>query len=126
MAMMVRAAALAAALMATAVPAMAAASDGFAAFWQAFSVALTKDDQAALAKMVVLSDRLNQAPGLTFTKFHHDYLGPKTRSCLARQKPVRDVDGTGAVNYSAFCGQLDYVFTREGGAWKLTDIGPND
>ena len=36
------------------------------------------------------------------------------------------VDGTGEVNYSAFCGELDFVFTRSGGAWKLTDIGAND
>ena len=124
---MFRVVALAAALMAaTTAPAIAATGDGFATFWQAFTTALTKDDQPALAKMVVLSDRLNQAPGLTFAKFHHDYLGPKTRSCLAKQKPVRDVDGTGAVNYSAFCGELDFVFSQAGGAWKLTDIGPND
>jgi hypothetical protein len=127
MAMMARAAALATVLWAVAqAPAAAAAGDGFAPFWQAFAAALTKDDHAALAGMVALSDRVDQATPLTFAKFHADYLGAKTRQCLAKDKPVRGVDGTGEVNYSAFCGELDFVFTRAGGAWKLTDIGAND
>jgi hypothetical protein len=127
MATMVRAAALAAVVWAAAlVPAVAAAGDGFASFWQAFAAALTKDDPAALAGMVALSDRVDQATPLTFAKFHADFLGAKTRQCLANAKPVRGIDGTGAVNYSAFCGELDFVFMRSGGAWKLTDIGPND
>ena len=125
MAIMLRGAVLAAALV-MAAGAQSAAGDGFAPFWQAFTTALTRDDQAALAKMVVLSDELNQQEHLTFAKFHHDYLGAKTRKCLAKQKPVRSIDGLGVLNYSAFCGDLDYGFTRQGGAWKLTDIGPND
>lgn len=126
MARVVRAAALAAVLCAAALTPAVAASDGFAPFWQAFTAALTKDDHAALAGMVALSDRVDQATPLTFAKFHADFLGTKNRQCLAKDKPVRGVDGTGAVNYSAFCGELDFVFTRSGGAWKLTDIGPND
>jgi hypothetical protein len=105
---------------------LAAAPDGFTPFWKDFTAALAKDDKAALAKMVVLSPSLDQASPLTFAKFHADYLGPKTRQCLVKAKPVRDVDGTGQVNYSAFCGELDFGFTRAAGAWKLTDVGPND
>jgi hypothetical protein len=108
-------------------PTMAATfGDGFAPFWQAFSAALVKDDQASLAKMVALSDRLDQAKPLTFARFHRDHLGPAARKCVAKARPVRDVDGEGQVNYTAFCGELTYTFTRAGGAWKLTDIGPND
>ena len=102
-----------------------AADDGFAAFWQGFAAAVAKDDQAALAKMVVLSDRLGQATPLTFAKFHADDLKPAARKCLAKAKPVRDV-GSGQVSYSAFCGEVIYSFSRAGGAWKLTDIGAND
>lgn len=127
MATMLRAAALAAVLWAAALaPGLAAAPDGFATFWQAFGAALTKDDQAGLAKMVALSDRLDQASPLTFARFHRDHLGPAVRKCLAKAKPVRDVDGEGQVNYTAFCGELTYTFYRTGGAWKLTDIGAND
>lgn len=125
MTMMFRRAALAAALVALATP-VVAADDGFAAFWPAFAAAAAKDDRAALARMVVLSDRLDQATPLTFTKFHADDLGPAARRCLAKAKPKRDFGGAGDVSYSAFCGEVIYGFSRSGGAWKLTDIGAND
>jgi hypothetical protein len=121
-------AAVAAALatvLATGGPALAA-GDGFAEFWQTFQAAATKDDRAALAGMVVLGDRLDQGKPQTFAKFHSDALGPAARRCLAKAKPVRDVDGNGQVNYSAFCGEVIYTFYRTAGAWKLTDIGAND
>jgi len=122
---MFRRAALAAAFVALATP-VVAADDGFAAFWPAFAAAAAKDDQAALARMVVLSDQLDQATPLTFAKFHADDLGPAARRCLAKAKPKRDVDGTGQVTYDAFCGEVIYGFSRSGGAWKLTGIGAND
>jgi hypothetical protein len=127
MATMFRAAAIAAALStAPLATALAAGGDGFAAFWQGFQAAVAKDDRAALAGMVVLSERLDQAEPLTFAKFHSDQLGPSARKCLAKAKAVRDVDGQGQVSYSAFCGQVIYTFYRSAGAWKLTDVGVND
>ena len=130
MATKLRGTAIAAALagafsMAALTPAVAAA-DGFAAFWQAFQAALAKDDRAALAGMVVLSERVDQAEPLSFAKFHSDMLGPAARKCLAKAKAVRDVDGKGEVSYSAFCGEVIYTFYRSGGVWKLTDVGVND
>lgn len=123
----IRATALAAAFWAAALsPAAAAANDGFAAFWQAFTTALVKDDQATLSGMVALSDRLDEATPLTFARFHRDHLGPATRKCLAKDKPISSVDGLGQLTYTAFCGELNYSFYRVGGAWKLTDIGAND
>ena len=127
MASLFRAAAVAAALSLTPLAtALAAGGDGFAAFWQSFQAAAAKDDRAALAGMVVLSERLDQAEPLTFAKFHNDQLGPAARKCLAKAKAVRAVDGEGQVNYSAFCGETIYTFYRTGGAWKLTDVGVND
>lgn len=122
---MFQGAALATVVVATAAPAVGA-DDGFAAFWPTFAAAVAKDDQAALARMVVLSERVDQAAPLTFAKFHADSLGPAARRCLAKAKPKRDVDETGQVTYDAFCGEVIYSFSRSGGAWKLTDIGAND
>ena len=118
--------ALAAALAMGAAGQAIAADDGFATFWKTFTAALAKDDHAALANMIVMGPGLDMSPTPTFAKFQAQFLGPKTRACLVKAKPVRDVDGTGQVNYSAFCGELDFGFTRQGGAWKLTDLGPND
>lgn len=126
---MLRATAAVAALgvvLSAAAPVIAAGGDGFAAFWQAFQAAVAKDDHAALAGMVVLSERLDQAEPLTFAKFHSDQLGPAARKCLAKATPKRDVDGQGQANYSAFCGETIFTFYRNGGAWKLTDVGVND
>jgi len=108
-----------------AAPARAAPADGFAAFWPTFATAAAKDDAKALASMVVLGPGLGDA-GASFTKLHHDFLGPAARRCLAKAKPVRDVDPQGAVEYSALCGEVDYVFSKVGGGWKLTDLGAND
>jgi len=119
------------ALVATAIVSQAAATppaDGFAAFYKLFAAAAAKDDQKALTGFTVLGPGLatnDVAP--TFAKFHKLYLTPKQRRCLAKSKPVRGVDGTGAVNYAVFCGQLIYVFTRPSPAgWRLTDLSPDD
>ena len=107
-------------------PVQAAPADGFHEFWTAFTAAVAKDDQAALAKMVVLGPELDQAEPLTFARAHADLFGPAARRCLARAKPVHSPDGVGEPSYSAFCGQIIYSFYRRDGAWKLTDVGPDD
>jgi hypothetical protein len=103
-------------------------SDGFAAFYKLFAAAAAKDDQKALAGFTVLSVGLDQADfPLTFAAFHRRYLTAKERRCLAKGKPGRSIDGTGAVNYSVFCGQLIYGFSKPSTAgWRLTDLSPDD
>jgi hypothetical protein len=112
--------------MALASPAWTAPADGFREFWTAFTAAVAKDDQSALAKMVVLGPELDQAEPLTFARAHADLFGPAARRCLARAKPVHSPDGAGEPSYSAFCGQIIYGFYRRDGVWKLTDVGPDD
>jgi hypothetical protein len=106
-------------------PALANPADGFAAFWSAFAAAATKDDTKALTSMVVIGPGLGDA-GTSFAKLHREYLGRAARRCLVKAKPLRDVDGQGAVTYEAFCGQIIYVFSKPGDTWKLTDLGSND
>jgi hypothetical protein len=108
-----------------AVPALAAPADGFTAFWPTFAAASAKDDAKALASMVTLGPGLGDNGG-SFAKFHARNLGPAARRCLAKAKPVRDVDPQGAVSYSAFCGEVIYVFSKAGGVWKLAALGAND
>jgi hypothetical protein len=106
-------------------PALAAPADGFAAFWPSFAGAAAKDDANALASMTKLGPGLGDAGG-SFAKFHAASLGASARRCLAKAKPVRDVDPQGGVSYSAFCGEVIYVFSKVSGVWKLTDLGAND
>jgi hypothetical protein len=108
-------------------PPALATDDGFAAFWQAFAPAVGHDEVARLQTLVAVG-AIQDSDGkpMTFTQIQADYLKPSARRCLAKAHPVHGVDGTGAVNYSAFCGQLVYVFEKTNGAWKLADFSPDD
>lgn len=121
----VAALALIVAATALAATAVAATADGFGAFWPTFQAAAARDDAKALASMIVLGPALGD-DGASFARFHAGALGPKVRRCLAKTKPVRDVDPQGNLSYFAFCGEVVYVFSKTGGTWKLTDLGAND
>jgi hypothetical protein len=107
--------------------ALAAGDDGFGAFWQGFSAAAAHDDVASLQTLVAVGS-IEDSDGkpMTFAQIQALYLKAAARRCLAKAHPVSGVDGTGAINYSAFCGQLVYVFTKTNGGWKLTDFSPDD
>jgi hypothetical protein len=113
--------ALAALLALMAAPSFAADA-GWPEFWRAFAAAAGKDDQATLASLV----KLDPSVVGSFAEVHKHYLKPSQRRCLAKARPVRDVDQLGQVNYGAFCGQLIYVFTNTPAGWRLTDLSPND
>jgi hypothetical protein len=116
-----------AAAMGVGAPAFAASDDGFAVFWKAFAAAVGKDDKPALAKLVTLGPNLgDNGKAYSFDQMHAAYLKPAERKCLAKAKPERSVDGTGAAFYAANCGDLIYVFNKTGASWTLADLSPND
>lgn len=51
---------------------------------------------------------------------------PKTRACVARAKGVYDRDGEGNHNYSVFCGQHIFLFTKTPNGFRFAEIGVND
>jgi hypothetical protein len=112
-------------LLMSSAPAQSAPADGFATFWPTFVAAVAKDDKTALASMTQLGPDLGD-DGASFVKFHAGHLGPVVRRCLVKAKPVRAVDPQGGLSYSAFCGEVIYGFSKPAGAWKLTDLGPDD
>jgi len=118
----VKLAAILAVSLALGAPAFAAANDGFAAFWAIFAAAVAKDDGASLEKLTAMGPGLDQEDK-TFAGFHAHVLDRKARKCLAVARPKREPDGA---EYSAFCGQLIFGFSRTAGGWKLTDISPDD
>ena len=104
----------------------AGSDDGFAAFWTQFKAAVGKSDQKAVSQMFKYPVfYIDQREVADFPVVWKGAFKPAQRSCLARQKPVRDTP-EGKVNYSAFCGDLIYVFGKDDGGWKLTDIDEND
>jgi hypothetical protein len=97
--------------------------DGFPAFWHGFAAAAKKPDTAALASMTVLGAGLSDAT--TFPQFYRETLKPHLR-CLAGAHPIYGKEENGHGEYTAFCGQLIFVFTRTAAGWRLTDISPDD
>lgn len=118
---------LVAGLLISAGSALAAGSDdGFAAFWTQFKAAVGKSDQKAVSQMVkypvfYIDDR----QAADFPVVWKGAFKPAQRTCLAKQKPVKDTH-EGKVSYSAGCGHLIYSFGKDDAGWKLTDIGEND
>ncbi|GJE61288.1 hypothetical protein [Methylobacterium trifolii] len=118
---------LAAGLLIPAGSALAAGSDdGFAAFWTQFKAAVGKSDQNAVSQMIkypVVYNDLRQVAD--FPVIWKGAFKPAQRTCLAKQKPIKDTN-EGKVSYSAFCGEIIYVFGKADAGWKLTDFSVND
>ena len=107
--------------------ALAASDDGFAAFWTKFQAAVAKSDQKAVPEMirypVFYNDDLQAED---FPVIWKGAFSKSKRACLAKEKPVEETDGEGALTYSAFCGSLIYIFGKDAAGWKLTSFAEND
>lgn len=105
----------------------ARSDDGFAAFWTQFKAAVAKGDREAVSAMikypVLYIDERQEAD---FPVIWKGAFGKAQRKCLAKQQPIRDVNGEGNVEYAAFCDSLIYSFGKVEAGWKLTDFGEND
>src|SRR3954453_19002484 len=83
---------LAAGLLISAGSALAAGSDdGFAAFWAQFNAAVGKSDQKAVSQMFKYPIFYNdQRQVADFPVIWKGAFKPPQRTCLAKQKPVKD------------------------------------
>jgi hypothetical protein len=93
-----------------------------------FRVALKANDGAAVTEMTKFpfhSDGMRDA-----AYFRQNIYGkiftPKIRSCIARGKGVYDRAPNGEDNFSVFCGDDIYLFTRTPGGFRFAEVGVND
>ncbi len=98
-------------------------SKEFLTFWEKFKDALRKNDKNALADMTKLpylddEKKLNKAG---FIKKSESIFNASTSKCLLREKPVADQDSV-----MLFCGDSIYIFNKDQGQYKFTEIGVND
>lgn len=95
----------------------------FVSFWNEFKAAVAKDDKGAVAEMtklpIYLANKEQSKAG--FLKLYSGLFPKKVKTCFISAKPVKDQD-----NYSVFCGHSIYVFARDNGKWKFTDLGVDD
>lgn len=94
----------------------------FLAFWSGFKGALQKNDKAALASMTKLpygyDKKLDRA---AFIVEAGKIFNPAKRKCLLREKPIADKDSV-----FVFCDDDIYIFAKDNGKYKFTEIGVND
>ena len=100
-------------------------SKEFLSFWEEFKAALRKNDKNALADMTKLpyldligDKKLNRAE---FIAKSEKIFSASICKCLLRQKPVADKDSV-----FVFCDDDIYIFAKDQGKYKFTEIGVND
>lgn len=104
----------------------AAVKTEFDAFLAKFRAALKANDAAAVAGLTRLPFMAESDAATFRAKDYPRLFNAKSRACLARTKPVYDLDGEKNHAYSLFCGETIYVFTRDAGGFRFTDVGVND
>ena len=107
----------------------AAVRKQFDDFLAKFRAALKANDPAAVAGMARLpfegDDSVRDAAQFR-ARIYLPKFTPNNRACLQREKAVYDRDGENNDNYSIFCGELIFVFTKTPAGFLFTDIGAND
>lgn len=98
----------------------------FDAFLGKFRAALKANDAAAVAGLTRLPFMAESDAAKFRSKDYPRLFTAKSRACLARAKPVYDLDGEKNHAYSMFCGETIYVFTRDAAGFRFTDVGVND
>ena len=111
---------------AVASPALQKEFDGFI---EKFRAALKTNDSAAVAGMTQLpfmNDSAIRDAAQFRAKTYRTSFTAKDRACIQRGKAVYDRDPENNDNYSVFCGQHIFVFTKTPAGFVFTDIGAND
>ena len=99
-------------------------SRAFTSFWAEFKAAVAKNDRAAVASMTKLpfyfdEKELSRAE---FIKSYNRIFDQKAKRCFAREKPLKEKDGS----YEVFCGPKIYAFDLVEGKYRFIEIGAND
>ena len=103
--------------------ARAAPTGDFGAFWAGFSGAAAAGDTAAMRGMIKFPFMLG-GHDVTADEFDTLWMGlftPSTRACLAKAKPTPEQE-----LMEAFCDGTIFIFAKDSGAWKFTEIGADD
>jgi hypothetical protein len=104
-----------------AVPAAAAPSDGFAAFWKEFSAAASKKNKDKIRALTHYPSK--ELEEKNFEIIWKDMFPRAILACLGKTKPERD-DKAG--NYVAFCKDTIYGFEHTPQGWRFAWTHPND
>jgi hypothetical protein len=93
-----------------------------------FRGALKANDSAAVTAMTKFPFYWNESQDAAAfrTGVYGKIFTAKVRDCLGRGKGVYDRDPDGHDNFTIFCGQELYVFTRTADGFRFAEVGDND
>lgn len=99
----------------------------FDGFIGKFRAALKANDSAAVAGMTrfPFDDTTRTAADFRKTAYPRDFTA-NVRACIRRRKAVYARDGQNNDQFSIFCGEEIFVFTRTPAGFLFTDLGVND
>lgn len=101
----------------------------FSAFIEKFRAALKANDAAAVAgmtKLPFMNDASTRDAAQFRDKVYKRDFTAKTRACIQRNKAVYDRAPDNSDNYTIFCGEEIFLFTRTPTGFLFTEIGMND
>lgn len=109
-------------------PAPAAMQKEYDQFIAKFRDALKKNDAAAVTGMTKFPfywDEMRDAAYFQKNLYSKVFTA-KIRNCLARAKGVYDSAPDGSVNFTHFCGEETYLFTKTPDGFRFAETGVND
>lgn len=93
-----------------------------------FRVALKANDAAAVTGMTKFPFYAGEMRDAAYFRanLYGKIFTPKVRTCLQRAKAVYDRAPDGSENFTAFCGEELYLFTRTKDGFRFAEAGVND
>jgi hypothetical protein len=93
-----------------------------------FRVALKANDGAAVTEMTKIPFYWNEMRDAAYFQknIYGEIFTSKVRNCIARGKGVYARDPQGNDNYTIFCGQDLFLFTKTPSGFRFVEVGMND
>jgi hypothetical protein len=100
----------------------------FDLFLSRFRAALTANDAAAVTAMTRFPYYWNEMRDAAYFQqnLYRQIFTPSVRRCLSRGRAAYDRDPQGAHNFTLFCGEALFLFTRTPDGFRFAEEGVND
>lgn len=97
-------------------------------FITVFRAALKANDSAAVTAMTKFPFHWNEMRDAAYFRqtIYAKIFTPRIRKCLARGKGVHDRNPEGGDNFTLFCGEDLFLFTRTPEGFRFVETGMND
>jgi hypothetical protein len=110
-------------------PAPPALQAEFRQFLTSFRQALRANDAGAVAsltRMPIYYDDAHRDRAYFESRIYRQMFTQRNRTCLQTARALYDKDPSGNENFSVFCGQTIFLFTKKADGFRFEGTHPND